>query len=159
MPTIAIFNGIIIQMFFEHTVRRTSTLIYSGAKALIRISDGAVIRGKLPRKQANLVRDWVKLRHAELMENGIMRKRTAAASASRGPMIDVVSVKPMGGYTLRVGFSRRPPHRPRRRQRRCPRRRRPRAEPSDAAGSEPAPTAGRARPGRPTRRPTSRRSA
>lgn len=35
-----------------------------------------------------------------------MRKRTAAASGSQvPPMIDVVSVKPMGGYRLRVGFS------------------------------------------------------
>lgn len=35
-----------------------------------------------------------------------MRKRTAAASGSRvPPMIDVVSVKLMGGFRLRVGFS------------------------------------------------------
>lgn len=35
-----------------------------------------------------------------------MRKRTAAASASQvPPMIDVVSVKPVGGYRLRVAFS------------------------------------------------------
>jgi hypothetical protein len=35
-----------------------------------------------------------------------MRKRTAAASGSQvPPMIDVVSVKPLGGYRLRVGFS------------------------------------------------------
>lgn len=35
-----------------------------------------------------------------------MRKRTAAASGSQvQPMIDVVSVKPMGGYKLRVAFS------------------------------------------------------
>jgi hypothetical protein len=35
----------------------------------------------------------------------IMRKRTAAASGSQAPMIDVVSVKPMDGYRLRVAFS------------------------------------------------------
>lgn len=34
-----------------------------------------------------------------------MRKRTAAASGSPVPMIDVVSVKPLGGYRLRVAFS------------------------------------------------------
>jgi hypothetical protein len=35
-----------------------------------------------------------------------MRKRTAAASESQGlPMIDVVSVKPVEGFKLRVGFS------------------------------------------------------
>jgi Protein of unknown function (DUF2442) len=34
-----------------------------------------------------------------------MPKRTAAASESQAPMIDVVSVKPLGGYRLRVAFS------------------------------------------------------
>src|SRR5260370_2381965 len=35
----------------------------------------------------------------------MMRKRTVAASGSQGSMIDVISVKPMGGYTLLVAFS------------------------------------------------------
>jgi hypothetical protein len=69
------------------------------------ISHCAVIRGRLPRKQAKLVRDWAKLRHAELMEYGTMRKRTAVAFGSQASMIDVVSVKPMGGFMLRIGFS------------------------------------------------------
>ena len=34
-----------------------------------------------------------------------MRKQTAAASGSPAPMIDVVSVKPIGGFTLRIAFS------------------------------------------------------
>src|ERR1700744_3438576 len=34
-----------------------------------------------------------------------MRKRTVAVSGSPDPMIDVISVKPLGGYRLRVGFS------------------------------------------------------
>ena len=34
-----------------------------------------------------------------------MRKRTGAASGSRARMIDVVSVKRLGGFRLRVGFS------------------------------------------------------
>jgi hypothetical protein len=34
-----------------------------------------------------------------------MRNRTAATSGSSAPMIDVVSVKPMGGYALWVAFS------------------------------------------------------
>jgi hypothetical protein len=42
--------------------------IYSG-KALVRISDREVFRGRPPRKQAKMVRDWANLRHAELMEN------------------------------------------------------------------------------------------
>ena len=34
-----------------------------------------------------------------------MRKPTAAVSGSQDPMIDVVSVKPLGGFRLRIGFS------------------------------------------------------
>ena len=34
-----------------------------------------------------------------------MRKRTAAASESQDPMIDVVSVKPVGEFQLRIAFS------------------------------------------------------
>jgi hypothetical protein len=34
-----------------------------------------------------------------------MRKRTAAASGSQDQMIDVVSVKPVGGCRLRITFS------------------------------------------------------
>ena len=34
-----------------------------------------------------------------------MRKPTAAVSASQAPMIDVVSVRALGEYRLRVGFS------------------------------------------------------
>jgi len=69
MPTIAIFSGIIIQMFFEDDNPPHIHAIYSGAKALVWISDGEIIRGRLPTKQAKVVKDWVKLRHAELMEN------------------------------------------------------------------------------------------
>lgn len=69
MPTIAIFSGIIIQMFFEDHNPPHVHAIYGEFKALVRISDGAIIRGALPRKQANLVKSWVALRHAELMEN------------------------------------------------------------------------------------------
>ena len=69
MPTIAIFSGIIIQMFFEDHNPPHVHAIYGEFKALVRISDGAIIRGSLPRKQANLVKSWVALRQAELMEN------------------------------------------------------------------------------------------
>jgi hypothetical protein len=69
VPTIAIFSGIIIQMFFEDHNPPHVHAIYSGAKALISIGDGEIIRGTLPRKQAKLVKDWVELRRAELMEN------------------------------------------------------------------------------------------
>jgi hypothetical protein len=69
MPVIAIFNGVIIQMFFVDNDPPHVHAIYGGTKALVRISDGKVIRGMLPKRQAALVRKWVLLRQAELMEN------------------------------------------------------------------------------------------
>jgi hypothetical protein len=69
MPTVAIFNGIIIQMYFEDHDPPHVHAIYGSAKALIGIRDGEIIRGRLPRKQAKLVKYWVSLRQAELMEN------------------------------------------------------------------------------------------
>ena len=56
MPIIAVFNGIIIQIFFEDHNPPHVHALYSGANALIRISDGEIIRGTLPRKQARLVK-------------------------------------------------------------------------------------------------------
>ena len=64
MPTIAIFSGIIIQMFFEDHDPPHIHALYSGAKALLRISDGEIIRGALPKRQAALVKSWVRLRQA-----------------------------------------------------------------------------------------------
>ena len=69
MPTIAIFNGIIIQMYFEDHDPPHVHAIYARSKALVRIRDGEIVRGSLPRKQAKLVKYWVRLRQAELMEN------------------------------------------------------------------------------------------
>jgi hypothetical protein len=48
VPIIAIFNGIIIRMFFgDHGPPHVHAL-YFGAKALVRISDGEVIRASFP---------------------------------------------------------------------------------------------------------------
>lgn len=54
MPTIAIFCGIIIQMLFEDHNPPHLRALYGGDKALVRISDGEIIRGRLPRSQVNL---------------------------------------------------------------------------------------------------------
>ena len=48
MPIIAVFNGIIIQIFFEDHNPPHVHALYSGAKALIRISDGEIIRARFP---------------------------------------------------------------------------------------------------------------
>lgn len=69
MPIIAIFDGIVIQMVFEDHGPPPVHAVYGGMKALVRIADGEVLRGALPRTQTRLVKLWVRLRQAELMEN------------------------------------------------------------------------------------------
>ena len=61
MPTIAIFSGIIIQMFFEDHNPPHVHALYGGMKALVRISDGAIIRGKLPPDTGEFGKTWVRL--------------------------------------------------------------------------------------------------
>lgn len=67
MPTISIFYGIIVRMyFFDHNPPHFHAH-YGGAQALVRISDGEIIAGMLPPTAARLVRDWA-LDHRSALE-------------------------------------------------------------------------------------------
>lgn len=88
MPTIAIFNGIIVQMFFEDHNPPHFHAFYGGAVALVRIADGEIIRGSLPRPQANLLRSWTRLRQAELMENWRHAQTDGRCFRVGGPAVD-----------------------------------------------------------------------
>lgn len=48
---------------------RTSTAIYGGAEALVRIEDGGFIRGDLPRTARKLVLEWREEHVEELRAN------------------------------------------------------------------------------------------
>lgn len=69
MPTIAIFYGITIQMYWDDHNPPHFHARYGRAKAIIRISDGEVVSGELPPTAARMVREWALLRRAELEEN------------------------------------------------------------------------------------------
>jgi hypothetical protein len=61
MPTISIFYGIVIQMFWnEHSPPHFHAL-YGEHEALIDIKKLEVLRGSLPRRALNLVLDWAEL--------------------------------------------------------------------------------------------------
>lgn len=70
MPVISMFYGIIIRMYFldnqHHSVPHIHAR-YSGSEASIRIDDGEVLAGELPRKQLRLVQAWIELHRDELM--------------------------------------------------------------------------------------------
>ncbi len=69
MPTISIFFGIIVQMYWRDHNPPHIHIWYQGDEAIVSIETGEVIGGRLTRAGANLVRDWVGLRRAELMLN------------------------------------------------------------------------------------------
>jgi hypothetical protein len=69
MPTIAYFYGIAIQMFYNDHGPAHLHARYGEAKAVVRLSDGAIIGGELPPLAGRLVRDWALARRSELEEN------------------------------------------------------------------------------------------
>ena len=69
MPTIAIFYGIVIQMYWRDHGPPHLHAFYQGHEALIAIETGEVIGGRLPHGAERLVRDWVRSRRVLLMEN------------------------------------------------------------------------------------------
>ena len=69
MPTISIFFGITVQMYWSDHPPPHVHAYYAGFEALFAVESGAVIGGRLPAKVERLVRDWVLARQPELMEN------------------------------------------------------------------------------------------
>jgi hypothetical protein len=69
MPTIAIFYGIVIQMYWRDHSPPHLHAFYQGYEALIAIETGEVIGGRLPPRALRLVREWIELRRVALMEN------------------------------------------------------------------------------------------
>ena len=64
MPTISMFYGILILMFFRDNRRHHLPHIharYHGDEASIAIEEGAVLDGSLPQKQLKLVEAWIEI--------------------------------------------------------------------------------------------------
>lgn len=71
MPTISMFYGIIIRMYFapgEHPPPHFH-VYYSEYKATVNILTAEIIAGNLPGKQTKLVLAWTELHQDELMAN------------------------------------------------------------------------------------------
>ena len=70
MPTISMFYGIIIALFYEDTGRHNKPHIhvrYQGHKASVLIEDGTVLAGDIPIKQLRMVQVWIDIHQDELM--------------------------------------------------------------------------------------------
>jgi len=69
MPTISMFYGIMIMMFFDEHNPPHFHAKYNEFKASIRIKDLAVLNGSLPPKALGLVIEWASLHQDELLQN------------------------------------------------------------------------------------------
>jgi hypothetical protein len=77
MPTISMFYGILVSMFFEDTDRHHLAHIhvrYAGEKAAIAIIDGRDLAGAFPPKQLKLVQAWIEIHQDELMADWELAK-------------------------------------------------------------------------------------
>jgi Domain of unknown function (DUF4160) len=69
MPIISVFFGIIIRMYHDEHPPPHFHAVYQGFEAFIRIADGEIIHGRLPKKAARIVRQWALDHQDELMAN------------------------------------------------------------------------------------------
>jgi hypothetical protein len=70
MPTISMFYGILVLMYFRDNRRHHLPHIhvrYQGHEAAVSIDDGIVLDGPLPSKQLKMVQAWVEIHKEELM--------------------------------------------------------------------------------------------
>ena len=70
MPTISMFYGILVSIYYEDTSRHHKPHIhvrYQGQKASVAIEDGSVLAGQFPPRQLRMVQVWVDIHRDELL--------------------------------------------------------------------------------------------
>jgi hypothetical protein len=77
VPVIAEFYGMAVTMYWRDHAPPHFHVMYGSAKALVRIADGEILAGKLPKTATRIVREWALAHQSELMQNwdrGIVRE-------------------------------------------------------------------------------------
>ncbi len=69
MPTVSMFYGIIIQMFWNDHPPPHFHALYGEYEALVDIRSLEILRGDLPRRALNMVQEWAGDHQGELLEN------------------------------------------------------------------------------------------
>jgi len=72
MPTISMFYGILVSMFFMDNDRHHLPHIharYQDMKVSIAIEDGHLLDGNLPPRQLKLLQAWIEIHREELLAN------------------------------------------------------------------------------------------
>ncbi len=73
MPTISMFYGILIRMYYDDHNPPHIHAIYGEAKACYNF-DGEVIEGALPKKQHRLVAAWIEIHKEELNADWLLAR-------------------------------------------------------------------------------------
>jgi hypothetical protein len=68
MPTLSIFYGIVIQMFWDDHPPPHFHAAYGGEEAVIEIATSRVMHSKMPPRALRFVLEWTELHRDELME-------------------------------------------------------------------------------------------
>lgn len=74
MPTISMFYGIIIQMYFDDHNPPHFHVIYNDFKAIINILDFSILQGNLPPKALGLIMEWAVIHKEELLKEWNLAK-------------------------------------------------------------------------------------
>lgn len=74
MPTVSLFFGILIRMYFDDHNPPHFHVQYGDHEAEIAIQDGALVSGSLPRTALRLVEEWRVLHEEELLHNWELAK-------------------------------------------------------------------------------------
>jgi hypothetical protein len=69
MPTISIFFGIVVQMYWRDHPPAHMHAYYQGHEGVFAIEDGELIAGSLPPTATKLIRGWIDERRDELLAN------------------------------------------------------------------------------------------
>ncbi len=70
MPTISMFYGILIKMFFRDIEKHKSPHLhaeYQGEMAIYSIPDGDLLAGKLPLRKQKIVVAWIEIHKEDLL--------------------------------------------------------------------------------------------
>ena len=70
VPTISMFYGILIRMFFKDTDKHNLPHIhvdYQGKTGVYSIPDGKLLAGKIPSKKEKLVVAWIEIHQEDLL--------------------------------------------------------------------------------------------
>jgi hypothetical protein len=87
MPTISLFFGITVRMFFSDHPPAHFHIRYQRHRAVIAIASGVIISGALPPAVHRLVREWSERHRADLMDN--WERARARRSLQRIPGADL----------------------------------------------------------------------